>query len=106
MKHSVLGIVSFSLSMIVGALILITFVIAGIMEMRTPDGMDERALSTIVIGLAIIGLILMDLLAFGIGIGGLFQKNSKKLFAILGIICSALTLLVTLGLIVLGNLAK
>lgn len=105
-KHSALGITSFILSIVVGGLILVTFLIAGVMEMRSPEGMDERALSTVVIGLAIIGLILMELLAFGIGVGGLFQKASKKLFALLGIIVSSLTLIVTLGLIVLGNLAK
>lgn len=105
-KHAALGIVSFILSIVVGGLMLVTFVIAGIMEMRAPEGMDEQALSTVVIGLVIIGLILMELLALGLGVGGLFQKASKKLFALLGIIFSSLTLIVTLGLIVLGNLVK
>ena len=45
--------------------------------------------------------LLVSLLAFGLGIGGLMQKDRKKLFAILGIIFSFLTILFDVAVIIL-----
>ena len=50
--------------------------------------------------LALCGL---DILAVGLGIAGLLQKDRKKVLSILGIIFGAATLLVTIALVVLGN---
>lgn len=105
-KHSGLGITSFVISLLVGVLIFATIIIAGFMSARHPDGMDEKAASTIFIGLAIISFMLLDLLALALGIAGLFQKDTKKVFAILGIIFSLLTLLGTIGLMIIGTVMK
>lgn len=78
-------------------------IVAGVMQARTPEGMDENSPVTILIGLAIIGLLLLDLLAIGFGVVGLLQRNTKKVFAILGIVFAALTLLGTIALIIFGN---
>lgn len=101
-KHSGWGIASFIISIVAGILIFATIVIAGVMETQTPGGLDEDELITGLIGLAIIGLMLADLLAFIFGIVGLLQRDTKKVFAILGIIFSGIVLLGTLGLMVLG----
>lgn len=101
-KHSGWGITSFIISIAAGILIFATIVIAGVMETQTPGGLDENETVTGLIGLAIIGLMLVDLLAFIFGIVGLVQRDTKKVFAILGIIFSGITLLGTLGLMVLG----
>jgi len=105
-RHSVLGIAAFIISLAASLLILTTFVIAGVLELRSPGGMDAKAVSTVIVGLAIIGLMLCDLLALCLGIGALFQQDTKKIFAVLGIILSSLTLLGTVGLIILGLLTK
>ncbi|MEK7780924.1 MAG: hypothetical protein AAB370_05430 [Verrucomicrobiota bacterium] len=102
-KHSGWGITSFSISLLVGFLIFVTLIVAGVMQARTPEGMDENSPVTIFIGLAIIGLLLLDLLAIGFGVVGLLQRNTKKVFAILGIVFAALTLLGTIALIIFGN---
>lgn len=102
-KHSGLGITSFVISLLVGVLTFAAIIIAGFMSSRHPDGMDEKAASTIILGLAIIGFMLLDLLALALGIAGLFQKDTKKVFAVLGIIFSLLTLLGTIGLIIIGT---
>ena len=101
-KHSGLAIASFIISIAAAFLIFTTIVIAGFMETQTPGGLDENETVTGVIGLAIIGLMLLDVLAFVLGIAGLVQRDSKKVLAVLGIIFSGITLLGTLGLIVLG----
>ena len=57
------------------------------------------------LGLFIIAFLLLALIALGLGIGGLVQKERKKVFAILGIVFSALTILGTLSLMVIGLIA-
>jgi hypothetical protein len=101
-KHSGWGIASFIISIAAGILIFITIVIAGVIGMDTPDALDENETVIGLIGLAILGLMLVDLLAFIFGIVGLLQRDTKKVFAILGIIFSGIILLGTLGLMVLG----
>ena len=105
-NHSGLGIASFILSIGVGFLIFCTIVVAGVMQNSTPGGMDEKAPAVILVGLAIIGLVLLDVIAFGLGIAGLFQRNRKKVFAILGTIFSSLVILATILLIIVGTMIR
>jgi len=105
-KHSGLGITSFVISLLVGVLIFAAIIIAGFASAHRPDGMDERAPGTILLGLAIIGFMLLDLLALALGIAGLFQKDTKKVFAVLGILFSLFTLLGTIGLMIIGTVMK
>lgn len=105
-KHSGLGITSFVLSLLVGLLVFGILVVAGIMEARRPGGIAEDSPITILVGLAIIGAMMLDLLAVALGIAGLVQKDTKKVFAILGLIISAVTLFGTIGLIIIGNMIK
>jgi hypothetical protein len=104
MKHSGLGISSFILSILAGPCLFLVFVVAGIMEASTPGGIDEKSPAAVVVGLSFIAFLLLLLVSLGLGIGGLFQKDRKKLFAILGtifstglILCSLLVLLVGLA---------
>jgi hypothetical protein len=105
-KHSGIGIASFVISIVAGVAILIVFAIAGILEATTPGGMDEKSAAAILTGLCIIALILVDIVALGLGLAGLFQRDRKKLFAILGTVFSFATVACTIVLIVLGLLAK
>ncbi|HEY1172258.1 MAG TPA: hypothetical protein VGH19_12865 [Verrucomicrobiae bacterium] len=103
-KHSALGIASFVLSMLVGISFVALIVIAGILESSRPGGMDENSPVAIFLGLGLFVILGMNLLALGIGIGGLFQQDRKKLFSILGIVFSCLTLLGGGGLLLLGSM--
>lgn len=102
-KHSGLGIASFALSLLMGLIILGLVITAGVMEVTTPGGVDEESPQAVVLGCFLIIAMLADLAALGLGIGGLIQKDRKKIFAILGTVFSGLTLLGTLGLMVAGT---
>jgi len=101
-KYSRLGIASFILSIVSGISMFMTFVVAGIAEASTPGGIDETSMVAILIGLSLFGAIGLTLIALGLGIGGLVQKSRKKIFAILGTVFSSLTVLLTVGVLVIG----
>lgn len=104
-KHSGLGIASFITSIAAGILIFAAVVIAGVMETSTPGGLDEKSASAMMVGLAIIALLIVELAALGLGIGGLCRSDSKKIFAILGTTFSAVTIAGTLLLMIIGLMA-
>jgi phosphoglycerol transferase MdoB-like AlkP superfamily enzyme len=93
-KHSGLGIASFIISIISGILVFFLLVIAGVMEVSTPGGIDENSAGAIILGMFLIALMFVSLVALGLGIGGLLHKERKRIFAILGTVFS---LVVCLG---------
>jgi len=101
-KHSGLGIASFILSIISGIFLFLIFAVAGMIESSTPGGMSEESPAAMLIGLFMLGFMFLTLLAVGLGIGGLLQSDRLKIFALLGIIFSACTLLGTVLLILIG----
>ena len=101
-KHSGLGIASFIISIVTGVLMFLLIAIAGIMESSTPGGIDENSAEAALIGFLAIGFLLLDLVAIGLGIGGLVQENRKKVFAILGVSFSGSTIFFTLAIMLLG----
>ncbi len=105
-KHSGIGIASFVISILAGILIFIVLGIAGSLEASTPGGIDENSTEAVMVGLAIIGLLLLSVLAVGLGVGGLFQKERKKIFAILGTVFSSFLILSVIGLMVLGTMVQ
>ena len=102
LKHSGVGIASFALSMLSGVSLFVLFGVAGYMESQSPGGMSEDDPSTMLLGVALIGAGMAQILAFVLGVVGLFQANRKKIFAILGTIFSLLAILTFGGLMVLG----
>ena len=105
-KHSGIGIASFVISIVAGILIFIVLGIAGSLEASTPGGIDENSTEAVMIGLAIIGLLFLNVLSVGLGIGGLLQKERKKIFAILGTVFSSFLILSVIGLMVLGTMVQ
>jgi hypothetical protein len=101
-KHSELGIASFTTSIVSGILIFLVIVIAGVMEASSPEGMDEESVSAVMVGLFLFAFLGAALIALGLGIAGFLQKERKKIFAILGVVFSAVSLLVTILLIIIG----
>jgi hypothetical protein len=104
-KHSGLGIASFIISIPVGILIFLTITIAGVMEVSTPGGLNEESPKAVLLGMLLLGCFFLELSAIGLGIGGLLQKDRKKVFSILGLSFSGGTILFTGFLILLGSVA-
>ena len=101
-KNSGFGVASFIMSIVIGLLILVLFAVAGVISASTPGGMDKQSVQAVIIGLSILVLLFLALVAMVLGIVGLLQKERKKLFAILGTIFSSLTLIVAVGVMILG----
>lgn len=101
-KHSGLGIASFITSIVSGLILFLLIVIAGVMEASTPGGIDENSAGAVIVGFCLFAFMGAALLALGLGIGGLFQKERKKIFAILGTVFSAVSLVGTIFLMILG----
>jgi hypothetical protein len=101
-KHSGLGIASFITSIVSGILLFLLIVIAGVMESSTPGGMDEESAGAIMVGLFLFAFLGAALVALGLGIGGLLQKGRKKIFAILGTVFSAVSLVGTIFIMMVG----
>lgn len=101
-KHSGLGIASFVTGIISGICLFLLIVIAGVMEASTPGGIDEDSAGAVMVGLFLFAFMGAALVALGLGIGGLLQKERKKIFAILGTIVSAVPLVGTIFIMMLG----
>ena len=101
-KHSGFGVASFIISILAGLLMFLIFVIATIIQVSTPGGMDRQSIQAMLVGLSIIALLFFDIVAVVLGIVGLFQKKRKKLFAVLGIIFSSATVISMILLIIVG----
>lgn len=101
-KHSGLGIASFVTSIVSGILIFILVVIASVMYASTPNGIDEKSAGAVVVGLCLFAFMFATLVALGLGIGGLLQKDRKRIFALLGTIFSAVTILGTVSIFLVG----
>jgi hypothetical protein len=78
------------------------FVVAGVMEVTTPGGIPDDSGGAIALGLAIIGLFMLDVVAVVLGVAGLCQANRRKLFAALGLVFSLAIALGTAGLMAIG----
>jgi hypothetical protein len=105
-KHSGIGIASFVISLGAALAIFLVFVIAGIMQSTTPGGMNEKSAGTIIVGFSIVGLLFVNLVAIGLGLGGLVKKGNKKIFAVLGTVISSGVMLITIILIAIGIMMK
>ena len=77
-------------------------VVAGVVEMSTPDGMTEESPIAIAIGLLLFLFVFLTLVGIGLGIAGLFQSERKKVFAVLGTIFGTFTLLGTSAIMLIG----
>jgi len=104
-KHSRLGIASFAISIVFGALLFVLLVIAGFIEVTTPGGMVDSSPAAVMIGLALFGLLAIAFVGVGLGIAGLFQQDRRKLFSILGISFSVAAVLAVVILYIIGSKA-
>ena len=100
-KHSMLGIASFAISVGVGCLMLVLFMVAGFLNAgRVQHGQGYPG--QLIVGLFAIFLWAADLVAAGLGIAALCQAGRKRLFGVLGLVFSSGTLLGSIALVVVG----
>ena len=100
-KHSMLGIISFGISIAVGVLMLALFVVGGILYAhRAPQSRDYPG--QMMVGFAGIFLMAADLVAVGLGIAALFEGERKRVFGIIGLALSVGTIVGSVGLIIVG----
>ena len=98
LKHSGLGIASFISTIVSGSLLFLVIMMSISASDRT-DPVEDSG-----IGLVMVAFCLVLLLALGLGIGGLLQKQRKKIFAILGTLFSVATIILILITIAWGFL--
>lgn len=103
-KHSGLGIASFVTSITSGTLTLLLFLVAGVAEISTPGGMSDKF--SMMVGFCTLSVMAATIVAFGLSIGGLFQKEKRKIFAILGTVFSVVFFVLPVVVIVLGTLIE
>lgn len=105
-KNSVLGIISFIISLVAGISLIGLLAVSVAMESINQGNVEKDTSKSFILGLLLICILFLEFIAFGLGIGGLFQKNSKKLLAILGIVFSSMTVLAFCALVVIGMMSS
>ena len=100
-NESNIGIASFVTSVVSGLFIFMIFVLATVMQAEGYD-MDGDSAIEIVLVIALYFFIGATLVAHGLGITGLFQKDRNKIYAILGTVFSAILLIATTFIMLLG----
>jgi len=101
-RHSGFGIASFISAMVSLLLFLLAVIIGGIVNNRTPGGMDVTTPAAAFLGVIVLLAIILALVGAGLGITGLIVKNRKKVFAILGLVFNLVFILVIVVLMVFG----
>lgn len=101
-KHSGMGIASFVTSIVIGLSIMMCYFFIAFKTVASGGSIDSHSSFAIVTGLIILGLIMFDMIALGLGIAGVIQKDRKKIYAILGIIISAAMILSVVVLMFIG----
>ena len=100
-RHTRLGIAAFVISIVVAVVFLLLLLLAGVLAARS--GRKPYPGQSLVGAIAIL-LLAADVVAAGLGIAGICQAHTKRVFAILGTVFSVFTIFGTAGLIVIGLL--
>lgn len=100
--QSALGIASTAIAAVSILAIFVVLTIAGAIEASTPGGMSEDSAEAVIIGMSIFGCIGLNLLAIGLGIGGIFQKAKERLWAVIGTTLATASIVITVFIISVG----
>ena len=103
LRHSAFGIASFVISLMAGIGESLLLVLSGILYASTGGDLDSRSSMLVGLGCLIIGGILLGFIGAALGIVGLVEKERKRVFAILGLIFSAVIVIGVLAVIVVGR---
>ena len=98
LRHGGMGIASFCIALFVIVGFFVAVGAAGALHVAR----DASPTLSTVVGFAIFGFAVLDLVGIGLGIAGLFDRRSKKVFPILGVVIGLGGLLLVAALIGLG----
>ena len=101
--QSGLGIASLALSIFSVIISIVLVVIAGVMEVSTPGGVDESSAAAVVVGLSILACLGLNLVSIGLGIAGIIQKQRTRICAFIGTALSSASFAVVVSIIAIGN---
>ncbi|MDR3637025.1 MAG: hypothetical protein P4L84_24690 [Isosphaeraceae bacterium] len=104
--HAGLGIASFLIGLFVGIGEMAVVGWAGYIAVTKPNTMTPESPMAVILGLIMLGGMAVAFLGAGLGIGGLFQKDRKRVFAVLGLIINVMTMAAFVGLVALGLAVK
>ena len=79
--------------------------VAGVMEAKTQGGIDEESMQALLIGMMMYAFLGLAMVALGLGIAGLAQKEHRKIFALLGTLFSVVAIINTLLILFVGLMA-
>lgn len=100
-EHSFLGIAAFVIACVVACLMLADICVAGVLSAhRVPGELTYPGQK--MVGLVLIFLTGFDVVAIGLAIAALCQTGKNRVFAILGLVFSGLTILGVIGLMIIG----
>lgn len=103
LKHSGLGIAATIIAVIAGLGLLGVFFYAGYVGMNEPGGeLSETDPRAMMIGFGMLSAMALLVLGAILGAVGLFAGTRKRLFAWLGLVLSALPLLLGIAIVILG----
>lgn len=104
--HAGLGIASFLVGLLVGFGEMAAVGWAGYTEVTHPGTMTAESPQAMILGLAMLGGLGLAFLGALLGIGGLFQTNRKRIFAVLGVIFNVMVVVAFVALMVIGLAVK
>lgn len=104
-KHSAMGIASFVIALISGLMIFAMIVAAGLMDARTPGGMDEEGTGALVIGTSVCFGAMAVLVGLTLGLAGVFSPGRNRTFAALGLLLNTMILVGVGGLMIIGAMS-
>lgn len=101
-KHSVLGIIS----VVIGIVMIVSFftlmVLTQVSESYKPGSMNEESPVAMFTGLAMLGIAIINFIGAILGLIGIFQKTSKKLFPVTGAFLNLLFMFGMIGIFILA----
>ena len=97
-----LGMASFAIGIIDVIITLVTFVVAGIVSIRSGGDVDESSVVLMIIGLVIILCVLAGFVGIGLGVAGILVRRNNRLFAILGTVINTALVIIIIGVIIAG----
>ena len=102
LPYSGLGIAAFAVSLIAAVLTLVLIDICAALVYSQPGSLDDNSPLAMLVGMAMMVGVFAELAAAALDIGSLFQRDRRKLYGVLGLIFSIVTLLGVAALLVFG----
>ena len=102
-KHSGMGIASFTISIIVFCSYVFLIIMAVLASGQHNQAYGNPSKIQSIIGIAMIFLNIIAIVAVGLGIATLFQKERKRLLGIIGLIFSSSMLFIMISVIYMSS---